>query len=180
MSILQYRYTDTELTQILDSMIIITDSREKKNDHILNYLQKKGIKTKVRKLDYGDYSFLVPANPELGIMRDLSFATTISIERKASLEELSRNLAQDRARFEAELIRAKGKDCKFFLMIEDSNYSDIVNHKYKTDYKPKSYVASIITLSLRYNFNINFITKQCAGNYIYHTFYYYLRNYLKH
>ncbi len=34
MNIINYSYSDTELKEILDSMIIIMDTREQKNQHI--------------------------------------------------------------------------------------------------------------------------------------------------
>lgn len=179
MSIIQYHYTDSEIKKILTSMVILVDTREQENSHILDYLAKKKIPIKSRKLDYGDYSFMIPAAPELGILREISFMSEIVIERKSGLEELSGNLAQDRARFEAEFIRASGCQCRFLLMIENASYSDIINHNYRTEYNPKSFLASLMSMAHRYNFSVNFVDKQIAGSFIYHMFYYFLRNYLK-
>ena len=42
-------------------MIVLVDSREKKNSHILDYFRKQKIAYQVEKLEYGDYSFMIPA-----------------------------------------------------------------------------------------------------------------------
>ena len=91
-----YRYTKTELNKLLNSMIILIDTREKNCGHIIEYLDNKEIEYKSKALDYGDYSFILPADPGLEIARDLYFNDQICLERKASLEELSGNLAQKR------------------------------------------------------------------------------------
>jgi len=174
---MQYYYTDTELKQLLRSLVILVDTREQENGHITSYFDKQKIIYISRKLDFGDYSLMLPASPALGIVRDIYFAGGIAIERKASLEELSGNLTQDRARFESELIR--GSKAKLLLLIENASYADIVGHKYRTQYEPKAFLAALKTYEARYGLGINFIPAVCAGNFIYHTFYYYLREYLK-
>lgn len=153
------------------------DTREQENGHITTYLDKQKVPYVSRKLEFGDYSFMLPASPALGIVRDTYFAGDIAIERKASLEELSGNLTQDRTRFESELIRAS--KAKLLLMVENSSYADIVGHKYRTQYEPKAFLAALKTYEVRYGLSLNFIPAVCAGNYIFHTFYYYLREFLK-
>ncbi|MCK8818116.1 ERCC4 domain-containing protein [Natroniella sulfidigena] len=173
-----YRYTKTELDQLLDSIVILIDTREKKNNHIINYFDQHEIKYKSKKLDYGDYSFMLPSNEELGIARDIYFNDQIVIERKASLEELSGNMTQDRARFENELLRAN--QAKFILLIEDEEgYKNILNHNYNTKYNPKAYLAGLMTFQHRYNITIQFLDPATTGNFIRYEFYYYLREYLK-
>lgn len=55
----QYRFSIEELKKLTKSLIILVDSREKKNDHILSYFTKQGIAYQETKLDYGDYSFSI-------------------------------------------------------------------------------------------------------------------------
>jgi ERCC4-type nuclease len=176
--IAQYHYTDTELKELLSSLVVLIDTREQQNSHILAYFDKQRISYINRKLEFGDYSFMLPANQAMGIMRDVYFTGSIAIERKASLEELSGNLTQDRQRFEAELIRGAG--AKLLLMIEGGSYSDIIGHKYRTQYEPKAFIAALKTFEVRYNLSINYVAAAYAGNFIYHSLYYWLREYLKH
>lgn len=171
-----YKYSDKEVKELAKSMVIIVDSREKENKHILDYFNGKNIAYRVEKLDDGDYSFLIPANPELGIPRDLYFTDEIKVERKASLEEVSGNLTNDRLRIESEFIRSKGK---MILLIENASYEDIMAHNYKTEYNPMSFLASLHSFNERYNLNMTFIKdNKSTGQFIYFSFYYFLRNLL--
>lgn len=171
-----YRYTDKEIKELLKSMVILVDSRENANSHILKWFDEKKISYKIEKLEFCDYSFMLPANLPLGFNRDLYFTDKISIEKKSGLEEISGNLTTDRLRFESEFIRSKGK---VHLLIENASYEDIIAHKYKTEYNPVSFLASLHSFADRYNFSINFIKdNKYSAQFIYYTFYYHLRNYL--
>ena len=48
--------TEKGRMDILKDMVIVHDTREKKNQHIINYFLLEGIKNKKVKLDTGDYS----------------------------------------------------------------------------------------------------------------------------
>ena len=113
-----YRFTDKELKALLKSMVILVDTREQVNNHILQYFDSKKIPYKVQKLDVADYSFMLPANPELGIIRDLYFDDLVAIERKNSLEEISSCFTTTRTAFENEFVRSKGKT---YLLIENAS-----------------------------------------------------------
>lgn len=158
-------------------MIILVDSREKQNSHILNYFDKQGITYKKEKLDFGDYSFYIPAS---AAGEDIFFHDSIIIERKASLEELSGNLTQKRQQFETEFLKARNNNCKVYLMVEDAGgYSSIIAHKYNTQFMPVSFMASLKAWEARFNCNIQFIAPEFSGYYIYSTFYYFCREALK-
>ena len=58
--------------------MIICDTREKKNGHILEYFDMVGIEYKIAKLDTADYC--------------LEGDGSIVIDRKQNLDELARNL----------------------------------------------------------------------------------------
>ena len=49
---MQYRYTKSELEKLLDNIVVLIDTREKKNNHITNYLNRKEISFKKKKLDF--------------------------------------------------------------------------------------------------------------------------------
>ncbi|WP_050740679.1 ERCC4 domain-containing protein [Acetobacterium bakii] len=136
-----YRYTDTELKALLKTMVILCDTREQANDHITDYLKKKDVLYQSKALSFGDYSAMIPANAEMGIMRDLFFDQSVVIERQGSLEEISGNLTNGRERFKDELTRAS--KAAFHLMIEGKSFSDIINHRYTTQFNEKAYMASL-------------------------------------
>lgn len=174
-----YRYTDKQMKEIIDSMIILVDTREheNKNNHILRYFDSKKIKYKKKKLDYGDYSFMIPANDELNIPRDLVFSNKVMVERKASLEEISGNLTKERDRLEKELTLAPENKV---LIIEAGSYKDMVNGNYNTKYSSKSFWASYHTFWHRYNVPIIFMPdRNYTGLFIRGYFTYYLKEYMK-
>lgn len=173
----RYKYTDKEKNELLKSLTILVDTREKVNSHITNYFFQKGIAFKSKALTNGDYSFYIPANPELNIDRDLYFDKDIMIERKHNLEEISGNITQNRARFEEELATYSGKK---YLLIENANYEDIINHNYDTDISPKAFIATLHSYNHRYGLQVFFMPhEQFSPVYIYGTFTYYLKSMLK-
>jgi len=174
---IQYRYTEKEMRSLLASLVIMIDTREQANAHIIRYLQEKGVEWKEKALGFGDYSFMLPAAPDLGFARDVYFSGKFVIERKAGLDELSQNFAQERARFENELIR--GSASRFVLLVENARYEDIVAGNYNTQYKPKSFVGTLFAFCHRYDMHVMFLQSRFSGNYIYHACYYYLYEYLK-
>lgn len=171
-----YKYTKKELEMLLKTMTIIIDSNEQVFNHISDWFDKKKIPYVIQNLDFCDYSFYLPANPEMGIMRDIYFDKKISIERKRNLEEISTNFGDKRTQFENEFIRSTGN---VFLLIENAAYEDIINKNYTTKLTPQSFIGSLHAFADRYNFSINFIKdNKYSAQFIYYTFYYHLRNYL--
>lgn len=172
-----YKYTDKEKTEIVKSLTIICDTREKKSKHITDWFDKQKIPYKSKALSNGDYSFFIPKNEKLNIDRDLYFDKEIMIERKASLDEISGNFTQNRTRFEEEMATFDGKK---YLIIENSNYSDIANGNYKTKLSKKAFLASIHTFNHRYNLQIIFMpNSDYTAMYIYGTFVYFLKELLR-
>ena len=174
---IRYHYTETELNKILKTMTIVVDTRENVNGHILDYLRSKKIPVKIQTIKTGDYTAMIPANPELGIPRDLYLKSCL--ERKAHVDEITGNLQKDtRTAFENELIRAS-KD-PFVLIVEDKDgYEKILKGNYRSKYDPKALLGTLKTFEARYNFSIVFLDKLYSGNYIYHHFYYQMREQLK-
>jgi len=162
---------------LLKSIGILIDTRDKKIDHLTNWFDKKGIPYKRKKLDNCDYSFYIPAQPELNIERELRFDRGIAVERKASLDELAGNLTQHRTRFEEEMATFNGKK---YLLIENATYDDIVKGNYRSDYNSKSYLATLHAFNHRYNLEIVFMPdSNQSALWIYSTFMYWFREKLK-
>jgi ERCC4-type nuclease len=175
MSVLHYHYSETELKKILNSLVITVDTREQKNQHVLDYFRKKGVRFKFKTMKTGDYSALIPKNEEFGITRDIYL--NAAIERKNGVDELVQSI-KDRQRFENELIRASKHP--FTLIVEDlEGYQKILNGKYRSKYDPKALLGSLKTFEVRYDFSTVFISNSTTGNYIYHHFLYMARELLK-
>jgi ERCC4-type nuclease len=173
---MRHQYTDNELKQILANMVILTDTREK-TSHINKWFDEKKVKHRRCCLNYGDYSFCVEPNNVLGNHRDIYYTNSIAIEKKSGLDELSGNLAQNRDRFENEWLRAK--DTKKILLIENGSLCDIWDNAYSTQFKPDSYMASLLTFTERYNIIPMFVNKEYTARLIYLLCYYHLREKLR-
>lgn len=158
-------------------MVIYCDTREQNNRHIIDYFDKKGINHKIKKLDYGDYSFMIPKNENLGIPHDLDFSKRIMIERKGSLDEFASNLTRERDRFKKEM--ALAPETKI-IMIENNTYSDLIHGNYRSNYHAMSYWASYHSIWYEFHCPIIFMPNPSeSGLFIRGYFLYYLHNYLK-
>lgn len=174
----QYKFSVEEIKKLTKQMIVLYDTREKRNEHILSYFDKQKITYRKEKLDFGDYTFLLPS-AATG-QGDIYFHDSIVIERKNSLEELSGSLAQKRTQFEAEFLKAKNAGAKIYLMVEDAGgYTSIINHAYNTQFAPVSFMSSLKTWESRFGCNVQFISNQYSGYFIYSTFSYFAREILK-
>ncbi|TCP32161.1 ERCC4 domain-containing protein [Scopulibacillus darangshiensis] len=170
-----YKFTDKELKAVLDTLIITVDTREQRNQHILDYFRKKDVAFKFQTMKTADYSAVIPQNIELGITRDLFL--NAAIERKNGVNELVESI-KDRSRFENELIRASRHP--FILIVEDlEGYQKILNGNYRSKYDPKALLGSLKTFEARYNFSTVFINPTTSGNYIFHSMLYRAREMLK-
>lgn len=173
----KYKYTEKEQKQLLSSLGIIVDTREKSNKHITDWFDDKNIKYKKQKLDQGDYSFYIPKNEELNIDRDIYFNKEIVIERKASLDEIALNMTKGRKQLKHEFSQHKGK---MTLLIENANYEDICKGNYRSKYNISSFVGSLHSMSTEFTVPFIFIPdKKYTPIYIYFEMYYYFRNYIK-
>lgn len=145
--------TNKEKMDIIADMVIITDSREQKWQHIQQYFDENNIKYRVDKLDVGDYTFELPNYPELDLDR------RFLVERKFSLDELAGNFTSGRERFAREFERME-EGQKIHLVLENFTWRKLLNKSYRSGFLPKSYMASIIAWSIKYDFPTwNVVTK---------------------
>lgn len=174
-----YKYSEKEQNELLNSMTILVDTREKdgKNDHILQYFDAMKVGWKKKKLDYGDYSFYVPKNEELSIPRDLYFDKQIIVERKASLDELCNNVTKERDRLKKELTLAPSNK---ILIVENNSYHDMVYGNYRSEYSAKSFYGTYHSFWHEFNLPVIFMPDaKLTGCFIIGYFKYFLRNIIK-
>ena len=173
----KFKYTDKEIDTIVKSMVILVDTREKVNDHILQAFDKAKINYKVKALDRCNYSFYIPANETLNIPRDLYFDKEVAIERKASLDEIANNWTKERDRFEKEMALAPKTKV---LLVENSTYQDIIKGNYRSQYDKKAFLATLHSFWFRYNMPVFFMPdKKDSALFIKKYFEYYLKEYLR-
>ncbi len=100
--------------------MIICDTREQKNQRILQYFETHDIPYVERKLDTGDYMD--------------SEKMDVTIDRKQNLGELLRNMcSSDKSRFWREIRRSKEEGIKFIILCEHGGQyktiRDVANYK---------------------------------------------------
>lgn len=139
--------------------IIICDTREKNNKHILNYFTKVNQDYIISKLEAGDYMFY----------KDYS---TI-IDKKQGLLELSHNLCnvQEHRRINAEIERAKNQGCNnFIFLIQDDKIKTIDDIKNwtssRTKVKGEVLLKIMNTMSKKYGVRFIICPKKKMGEYI--------------
>lgn len=181
---IKLRFSDAEIKKLLkENFKILFDTREQVNEHVLSYFDDKKIQYKRQKIDEGDYTAIITARPDMGIYRDLYFK--VGVERKNSVDELAGNLAEktdtrDDIRLERELIRAKMKGIKIFLVVEDPNgLENIRQGNYRSQYTPNAFIGKLSSLQDKYIHNTIFTSNLESGYHIYRLLYYAVRNYLK-
>lgn len=161
--------TDSELGKALDSIIIIVDTREKKNKHILDYFDKYKIPYKIAKVDSGDYTYVMDSKYQLD--------GKVCVERKNSWDEISQNFTKNRARFINEFERAG--DTKIHIVIENASWLTLFRGSYRSKLPPKSFIASLFTWNARYNSPIWLVSKNESPVVIYNVIKYGVRELLK-
>lgn len=181
---MHYKFTETEIKNLLkNNFMILYDTREQVNKHVLEYFATKKITCKKQKIDEGDYTAIITKCPELGINRDLYFP--VAVERKNSIDELAGNLGEktekgEKVRIERELIRAKAKGIKIFLLIEDPNgFQKIREGNYRSQYNPKAFLGRLTSMQDQYLNGTIFTNATDTGFHIHRILYYSIRNFLK-
>jgi hypothetical protein len=165
----QYKFKENEIKTLLkENLVILYDTREQQNQHILDFFTKSKIKYKRKKVDEGDYTAIITAREDMGIYRDLYF--NIAVERKNSVDELAGNLSakqedyRDNPRLIRELARAREKGTMIYLIVEDKDGLDnIENGKYRSNISAKSLQGRIKSMEINYLKGLKFLSKAEAG-----------------
>lgn len=171
-----------EKQQFLKQVTILCDTREQKNQHIIEQFDRLQVQHESRKLDIGDYTFVI---------ENRDFSLSCVLERKATINELWTNITKDRMRFEKELAAASNVIHSTSLLIERCNDWDALR-SYQVSHDEMQYQNRKIqdigryifdTLQAwsspnRYGFTVCFseCPEKTAGH-ILNTFYWYWHNY---
>lgn len=168
---MRYKFTDKELKKALDSLVVVVDSREQDNKHILDFFNSKGISYKKVKNDFGDYTAMIPAGTIDMFTSDIYFDRDIAIERKNSIDEIAGNLKEDAARLKKELAHMNMYEIKYFFFVEDKDYhTNLRNGNFRSQYDPFTLMQRIKKgIEAEYNTVIVPVDKKCMGSEIYYT-----------
>lgn len=133
-------------------MIIQIDSREKKNNEVIEYFDKIGQKYFVSKIAGADYIDF--KNPQ------------VAIDLKANLLELANNLTRKHAQFKNEIkMVQESMECEFCVLIrEPIEFEDIKNWSNKnTQLKGEQLYKIMKTMEERYKIHWFFCSRYNAG-----------------
>lgn len=166
--ILKEYYTEKQYKELLSHLVILHDTREQNNSHILKYFDDHNIRHKQRALKTGDYTMMLESDPDFGIYRDMWFSDVLAIERKNSVEELASNIADSggTARFAREMSRFKDIS-NVYLVIENDSLDNIIEHGYRSQLNPDSFLRTMLTWQKKSNFYLNFVKKENMGKFIF-------------
>ncbi|MDD6401186.1 MAG: ERCC4 domain-containing protein [Lachnospiraceae bacterium] len=171
--------TGYQIKKALESFRIIVDTREQATNKLEARLKDFGCPYERATLDYGDYTFNVTLAD--GVLCDTSVkvAPKVAIERKMDIDELALCLTHERVRFLKELERAKDKNAKMYLLIENGSWDDIINGNYKSWINSRTFLSNICFLQAHYDLNIVFCKDYNAGIVIKTILYQEAREYIK-
>lgn len=159
------RYTPFEIEKMLDSMVILVDTREHPNRKFDRRVADFGCPWERCKLDFGDYSCRC-IDPD---GKTISLTETAVIERKMDANELALCFGKERKRFEKEFMRAKESGAVIYLLVEEECWESIYSGKYgksakyRSKLNPKALVASIHAWQARYRMNLQFCRESTTG-----------------
>jgi ERCC4-type nuclease len=159
------------MKKVIDSMVVIVDTREQNNQHIIEFFNKKNIPYKVVKNDYGDYTAMIPKGTIGQFTADIYFDRSIAIERKNSIDEIAGNLKDEAYRLKKELAHMNMYDIKYFFFVEDKDFHfNLRNGNFRSQYDPFTLMQRIKKgIEAEYNTVIVPVDKQCMGSEIYYT-----------
>lgn len=132
-----------EAEECLRNMVYIVDRREQATQALekrLEYLQPYERET-VNAGDYTAKTLLPDGN---------WFYLPVVVERKMSLTEIAGNFCRERERFRAEFNRARDAEIRLYILIERSSWESAYSGAYRSQMKPQSLIASLMTWMARY------------------------------
>lgn len=157
-------------------IIVLYDTREKSNAHILNKLAKNGVEYRRETFKFGDYSFILK-NTITG--EEIDFRDKYVIERKSNIDELAQNVGKKREQFINEFKRCKGANARMDVVIEDANwYLNIITHNYRSKFKSTALKNSLMALEAQFGINFFGCEKLGVASYMYTKFLYKAKTYL--
>lgn len=204
---MRYKFSEDEIKEVLKKLVVLVDTREQTNEHILKWFDSKGIKYKRTKVDYGDYSCYLPVGSFKGQARDIYFDRDVVVERKFCIDELAMNLKDNKTainevnaeviqllgekylqkvlkcdynRFKYELTALNKYDIDFNILVEDVNFDyNLRTQNYRSKYDPERLMQRLKGIEAEFRTTVRPTSKQCMGSEIYNTLKYGVRHILK-
>lgn len=156
-----------EQKAVLESMEILVDTREQPTKRAKQRYERFGCSWSRATLSYGDYAYNATL-PDGSMLYDTTATVEplCVVERKMDLDELEQCFTRGRERFQREFERATAAGARIYLIVENANWENLINGKYKTKFHPAAFTASITAYMVRYNLNVIFCKEETSGRII--------------
>lgn len=156
-----------EIKDVLKSFKILVDSREQRTDKALKRYESFGAPWERTTLSYGDYTYNIKLPSGRWLLdQDETVKGLCVVERKMNLDELASCFTHSRDRFEREFLRASEQDARIYLLVENANWENLINGKYRSKFTPNAYLASLLAWQVRYNLQLYFCKAETSGRLI--------------
>lgn len=156
-----------EQKAVLKTFSVIADSREQDTARARRRYESMGVPVERATLDYGDYTYnavLPNGTPIYNASERILPAVTV--ERKESLDELAQCLTRARERFKREFQRAIDNKARIYLVVENANFENLINGKYRSKFNANAFIGSVIAYMVRYNMCLLFCKEDTSGRLI--------------
>jgi ERCC4-type nuclease len=151
-----------DIRYALEHITIFVDTREQPTARAKKRLSEMKFPYERKALNFGDYS----AKCELSDGTEVDFSASFAVERKMNIDELCNCYCKSRDRFTREFERAREKNAKIYLLIENGSWEHIYNGKYRSRMNSNSLAASVLAWLARYNCQIVFCKSETSGKII--------------
>lgn len=155
-----------EVDEVLRSFRILVDNREQNTPKAVERYKSFGVPYERATLNYGDYCGMITVNDSSIYDTGKAVKAVCVIERKMSLDELAMCFTRGRDRFRREMERATENGSTVYLLVENATYEGIINHRYRSKYNPKAFLASLTAWTVRYNLRPIFCKADTSGTVI--------------
>lgn len=155
-----------EVTEALSTFRILVDTREQATPKAIERYEAFGVPYERTTLSYGDYCGIITVNGSSIYDTTKAVKASCVIERKMSLDELASCFTRSRDRFRREMERARSNGSAIYLIVENATYEGIINHRYKSRFRPSAFLASLTAWTVRYNIIPIFCKAETSGQII--------------
>ena len=149
--------------EILQSFSVLIDKREQDTERARKRYEAFSVPYNRATLDYGDYTYNVVIDGEKLHRSDMRVNGLCVVERKQNLDELAACFTRGRERFEREFQRAGDYNAKVYLLVENASLDLLMAGQYRSKFRPKAFLASLMAFEVRYNITTLFCESKNSG-----------------
>lgn len=152
-----------EVSEVLNTFEIIVDTREQETYKSQARYEALGVPYYRQTLNYGDYTYNVKIDGKDLHSTEVRVNGLCVVERKQNLDELANCFTRGRERFQREFERASDNNAKVYLLIENGSLDLLISGQYRSRFKPKAFLASLMAWEVRYNITTIFCDSNNSG-----------------